>query len=407
MRGYTVSMKDPWYGVYMIALAVAGCGDKNHDIQQDAPSGGIDAPGSNGKVAGHARIVVASNAGALFKKFQPQGGGTANIADGRWLLSPDSAKITFKEISLLGAGTNIQAVPLSNCEVTYTRTSSAGTQLLDCPFEAPPGTYLGVGVQLQRISQILISDSTNGLYTDPASSTRLSTSMPAAGAAYVEFRPPGPGGTTGDFSQGGYFAAPFDFGTTPGASTDVYIATDMFHTVYANVAGSTATLDETLPVPPVLVVPSVGAAGREEFYTSTGTALDVMGGGPTENDIYSVRISYPPTSDQPFTSFSPYAGQAFPRDPATSEVYPDSCKRGGYLGLDPSGVVCWAMPADCQYTTYSRLCRLTQQAAIGNTTTLECETRTTVPPPTSGETYASGCPAITPDFTRTVTLVAR
>jgi len=32
---------------------------------------------------------------------------------------------------------------------------------------------------------------------------------------------------------------------------------------------------------------------------------------------------------------------------------------------------------------------------------------TSVPPPVSGDTYASGCPPITPDEQRTLTLVAR
>jgi len=43
---------------------------------------------------------------------------------------------------------------------------------------------------------------------------------------------------------------------------------------------------------------------------------------------------------------------------------------------------------------------------VGQTTTLRCQQMTTVPPPLSGDTYASGCPAITPDEQRTLTLVA-
>ena len=45
-------------------------------------------------------------------------------------------------------------------------------------------------------------------------------------------------------------------------------------------------------------------------------------------------------------------------------------------------------------------------ATVGQTTTLSCQHMTTVPAPLSGDTYASGCPAITPDEQRTLTLVA-
>ena len=45
-------------------------------------------------------------------------------------------------------------------------------------------------------------------------------------------------------------------------------------------------------------------------------------------------------------------------------------------------------------------------ATVGGTTTLSCQHLTAVPPPVSGDTYASGCPPITPDVQRTLTLVA-
>ena len=44
---------------------------------------------------------------------------------------------------------------------------------------------------------------------------------------------------------------------------------------------------------------------------------------------------------------------------------------------------------------------------MGASTTLSCQHLTSVPPPISGDTYASGCPPITPDEQRTLTLVAR
>ena len=50
--------------------------------------------------------------------------------------------------------------------------------------------------------------------------------------------------------------------------------------------------------------------------------------------------------------------------------------------------------------------RAEPRAVAGGTTTLGCQHLTAVPPPVSGDTYASGCPAITPDVQRSLTLVA-
>jgi hypothetical protein len=64
------------------------------------------------------------------------------------------------------------------------------------------------------------------------------------------------------------------------------------------------------------------------------------------------------------------------------------------------------MPADTTYATYTRVCRMAIVTA-GNSTTIECQTGSTAPAPTSGDTYASGCPAITPNETLNVTLIAQ
>jgi len=62
---------------------------------------------------------------------------------------------------------------------------------------------------------------------------------------------------------------------------------------------------------------------------------------------------------------------------------------------------------DYTYGQYAELCEMQRVDTLGASTTLRCQHLTTVPAPTSGDTYASGCPAITPDDQHGLTLVAR
>ena len=52
----------------------------------------------------------------------------------------------------------------------------------------------------------------------------------------------------------------------------VRLVVDMIHTVFLNVTGGVARLDETQILPPVRLIPFVGTPGRAEFYTPTATA---------------------------------------------------------------------------------------------------------------------------------------
>jgi hypothetical protein len=78
---------------------------------------------------------------------------------------------------------------------------------------------------------------------------------------------------------------------------------------------------------------------------------------------------------------------------------------GGYLGLD-GDTLCWAQRTDERGTTYSALLSLTRIASEGTTGTLSCQSTSSPPAPTSGTTYAGGCPALTAPQQIEVTLVA-
>jgi len=358
------------------------------------------------QTVGHARILHGpSTAGASITTEDPSP--AAVPADGHWALSPDQSRVTLTSLTFQGIDGNVATADLTDCRPVYTRDGAALSPLLDCPFDVPPGTYGGVGVGVGTTFDVMLSDATNGFFSDPASPTGLSTTPPAGDSQFVSFVVPGPGGQGDVLTAQTFFTSPLV--VAPGASVDLTIVEDMIHTVFANVSGGAASFDTSLPLPAVQLVPSVAGAGRVEFYSPTGTALDALMPGPTDDESGSVRVFYASPSEPSYV-FSPVPGpsQAWNVSPATSPANPSSGFRaGGYLGLDANGVLCWALPADYTYAQYSEICEMSVVASVGGTTTLRCQHVTTAPPPVSGDTYASGCPAITPDVQRTLTLVAR
>ena len=370
------------------------------------PKHGVFTLAKQGAGASHARILHGPSAVAASTAAR-MSSPSALPADGHWALSPEQSRVTLTSLAFQGADGNVATADLTGCVPTYVRDSAALSPILDCPFDVPPGTYVGVGVGVLTTFEVLLDDAANGFFTDPGSPTGLSTSAPAGGAQFASFVVPGPGGQGDVLTAQTFFTSPLV--VAAGGSVSLDIVEDMIHTAFANVSGGVASFDTSLPLPAVQLVPSVSGAGRVEFYSPTGTALDALMPGPTDDESGSVRVFYasPP---QPSYVFSPVPGpsQAWNVSPATSPVDPSGGFRaGGYLGLDANGVLCWALPADYTYAQYSKLCEMPIVSTVGASTTLSCQHMTSVPPPVSGDTYASGCPPITPDEQRTLTLVAR
>jgi hypothetical protein len=358
------------------------------------------------QTASHARILHGpSETVAATSAEMPST--SATPADGHWALSPDQSRVTLTSLAFQGTDGQVTSASLTSCVPTYVRDDPSLSQLLDCPFDVPPGTYSGVGVGMLTTFDVLINDATHGFFSDPGSPTGLAAAPPVGGPQFASFTVPGPGGQGTVLTAQTFFTSPLV--VSQGDSVTLDIVEDMIHTVFANVTGGVAAFDTSLPLPAAQLVPSVAGAGRVEFYSPTGTALDALMPGPTDDESGSVRVFYasPP---QPTYVFSPVPGpsQAWNVSPATSPSDPTSGFRaGGYLGLDSNGVLCWALPVDYTYAQYSELCEMPIRATIGETTTLSCQHMASVPAPVSGDTYASGCPPITPDVQRTLTLVAR
>ena len=320
--------------------------------------------------------------------------------NGLWFLSPDNAKVTINSLEFLGtASDSVQTADLSDCTPTYDRSALGLTPLLDCPFGAPVGTWVGVRINVSPTTQVLIDDSADGLFTTAAG---LTTIAPAA-ADFATVTVPNGGG---DFPSVVYLEPPLVIsdGDSDAGASSLSIIVDMNHTLFANVSSGSATFNTSLPVSPVSVIASTSSAGKATFYSTTGTAGNFNGGAVTGNDTGSVRLYYPTPTGQPGFLFfvTPGPGEAYPRDAATSLV-------GGYLGRDSAGTICWANAAQDQgWAHYKQYCAMQEVTTLGGTTTLSCMNVDPAPKPVSGSTYESGCPAMgTVDFTEQLTLVAQ
>jgi len=375
----------------------------------------IDGPGRV-TIAGRALLLngpsVAAPPSGNTVVMQRSGSLLSSHDDPRWTLSPDQARITILSLNFLTAGGGGESVALSNCNVTYLRASPTLSQFLDCPFQVRAGTYVGVGAIINSAFSILIDDAEGGFFSDPAAPTRLSRTRPTGGAQFITFTTPQ--ATT---SNQVLFARPLVVDSaTARTGLTIGLVLDGIHTVFVNVKNGAATLDEIQLLPPILVIPFVGVPGRAEFYTSTGTARTALLGGPSSVDFNSVRV-YRDAFGVPIYLWSvgstlpplPITGlpaSAWNASPATSPIFSGNMRAGGFLGLDSSGTLCWAVPTDYTYGTYAQLRSIRPQSTIGSTTTLTIQQSPNVPAPTSGDTYASGCPALTGQQS-TLTLVAK
>ena len=98
---------------------------------------------------------------------------------------------------------------------------------------------------------------------------------------------------------------------------------------------------------------------------------------------------------------------AFAIDPDKSPVGNEGNRSGGWLGKDGDGTICFALGSpDNAWSSSTALWEVPEITTAGGMATLTCEDTMSAPAPTSGDSYASGCPTITPIGSSTVHLVA-
>ena len=371
-----------------LALALAGCNGGGGDNS----GGDDDDDGATPAVSAIAHVVQGATAPAPFAF-----GAVVLPTDGNWRISPDQIRVKLTRLSFQGltaeTGTGADLV---DCIVTYDRSAAALDSLLDCPFQIAPGTYTSMNLFLDPVADVLISDAVNNIYTDPASGTGLTTAAPLGGAAFV----PVTSILGGGFEQ--FFTEPLVLGTADVLSLAALV--DAVQTTQVTVSGGGTTL-EFGDYFPAVVVPTLGAPGAPQYYTSQGTANSYNGSLvlPNQLRIYyengvgaqPVRLALDQLSGAINSCQGGGFGYVFPGDAATSPPSSSGDRAGGWLAVDPSDVICGAVGTNSQFTTYHSYFRMGYMPNVGDTTTFSCEMTSTPTPPTSGTTYESGCPAIT------------
>jgi hypothetical protein len=386
--------------VAALTLAVAACG------------GGDDGGGGGGTtVTAHANVLhgpSSSDSGVA-----PRLAGPAALTDGRWQVSPDEAQATLVALDFYGAepGTD-QQVDLTDCMLTWTRSDAALQQLLDCPFEIPVGSYIGMSVGMSTTFQIKLDDALNGLYTDASAPSKLSATAPGAGATFVDYVVPGPGGQGDRLDSLTYFTSPLE--VTEASAIEIQLVVDMTHTMEVDVAsGAPEFRSDFVPVP-AFIYATPEPVTKVAFYSDLGTAANAL---ETPNfPPNTLRFFYSSATEPAFVwSGLATAGcqsgdqpsNAWDVDAATAPEGPQGGPvAGGDLGRDASGTLCFALPNGDWTAQTGSVIELPEAAGLGTTASATCQTDSAIPAPTSGSSYASGCPTITAEHTASLTLVA-
>ncbi|HYV57402.1 MAG TPA: hypothetical protein VE911_07655 [Candidatus Nitrosopolaris sp.] len=316
--------------------------------------------------------------------------------DGQWYLSPDKMILTVTSIQLQGGAMGPVAV---NCPFTYDRSQPGLTKLSDCPFAVTAGTYTGLNVEISPTYQVLIDDTDDGFYS---TSSGIVTSPPAGGAQYLTV-------TTTSLGISSGFPAPVDVG--PGASPTLSVVVNGLQFFRVQVSAGVVSLGwpdvgDTDPKRPDMTV-SVNALASVAFYSNQGIA--------SAGAICTGGACTPPPLQGVIAAYVFYASANTPTwIQLVLNGAPSGCPIGvsgafnghGYLGLDATDTLGWALPTDDSFSSYSTEFNMAQVTTLGGSTTMNCQQISTDPAPPGGN-FSSGAPVLSsPDYSAGFVLVA-
>jgi len=324
-------------------------------------------------------------------------------AGDEYVVSPRKAKLTFASAAFRQQDGNKLGgndVPFTDCNVTYDRSAPSGSTLLDCPIDIPVGEVFQMDINFNKAMQILVSDPTAGIYSDPSVPSGYSTTAPAGGADFVPYTV-----MIGDSSPTRGAIVIFNEPITVAADStpQIFVTTDMVQTFQIKVDPSGSTLTAHPGNDPVALFAGL-TAGSSRFFSNAGSIESYKTG--SVNNFHSLRIFYD-GNDRPLFLMSP--NTCGPDGPKGAWATPPiGATIGGWLGKDSNNVIAWAQPRDPSWSEYTAYYVMNDQNVIGSSFALQCKATTSPPPPTDGKTYASGAPAITaPDDQTMFTLLTK
>jgi hypothetical protein len=307
------------------------------------------------------------------------------VAGLQYIVSPRKAKVTFASVVFVdGAGLSLGNSDFTDCVVTYDRSLTSGSVLLDCPFTVPVGDIAEMRLNYNTTLQLIVSDATLGIYSNPAASTGFSTTAPAGGAAYVPYTVTIGTGTTRGLPV--IFATPVT--VTEGSTPTLYATLDMIHTVQLAVNSDGTTLTPNATNEPVVVFGGL-TPGSSWYYSGAANTEGYLVQG-----VPSLRVFRDQAGKPLYVMIGPNFCGADGGPKNAWATAPTQNKTGGWLGEDAGGVLAFALATSSAWTSYASYYRMTDVSTVGQTTTLLCQATATPPPPVDGKTYASGAPAM-------------
>jgi hypothetical protein len=365
---------------------------------------GSDSGGGGGTtVAGKMSFVLGGTGAGM----NAHAGGTTEgslTPNDEYLISPRKAKITFASMAFreqdgtkLGGG----EVMFTNCQVTYDRSLDAGATLLDCPINIPVGEVAAIDINFNKAMQVLISDPTAGIYSDPAVASKYSTTEPSGGAQFVDYTI-----MIGDSSptRGAQVVLSSPVTIAEGTMPQLYVTTDMVQTFQLRVNNDGTSLTPHMGNDPVALFAGL-TAGTSRFYSNSGQ-LESYKIGSVQSGYHELRIFFDAMGKPLYLMTPLLCGGQGPRAAWASP--PIGATIGGWLGKDTNGNISWALPVANDYAMYRAYMTFVDTDTVGNTVTVNCKASASPPPPSDNKTYASGAPAMpSPDVSTPLTLITK
>lgn len=320
---------------------------------------------------------------------------------GEWSVTPDRVEIVLREVRFVPERGMAHTARLDGCVATWDRSAPTLSPLLDCALDVPHGTYVAIVLKTEDRATVWLDDPEAGLFTDGLG---VVTEPPAGGAAPSVIE---------DLIQDGMWTdlpTPWIVDDTTDTALSVVVSGQ--HTVTVQVAGSAATWARSFGA---MLFLSPGTVAKATYYSAAGTTSTLhpqSHGFPNELVLF-----YEDDATPSYAFVKAGAASAACRTPqergwfgawnaAPGPLNAEGQTTGGYLGRDASGTICFATPWTPDFATYDSFWWFPEATARGEVVPFSCAKADAVPAPTSGDTWASGCPAFDADATFSATLVA-
>lgn len=320
--------------------------------------------------------------------------------DGSWYLSPDKMVITVTSIKLGdGDAANV------SCPITYDASKPGLTKLADCPFSVKEGNYSNGEITISPSYQVFINDPTNGFYTTASGivTTPPDTNAANNGAQFYTFNST----NTMNTQKFTTFSSNMEVKKgSPGALNVVISGLQFFR---VEVSGGVVTIhnngnSDPGNLPDMIFSPS--SLSRVAYYSNSGIgkAGSFVAGGV--QGMSSATVFYTDATTPYWVQLGLNGSQN--GCPVSGAAGAMNNAANGYLGLDSSGHLGWALGSWSSstggFTSYSTEFMMPQVTTLGATTPLYCVGISSDPAPARGS-FSSGAPAISSPSNQVATMV--